>query len=201
MLAGGHSPWMDRARCEQPVTWMIATVPAVNMLLSLRHMAACGQRSYAAPASSRHDPPRAGGHLDMLYGCTFMLLIPVSVKLFTWDKAECTRREPGINARATRECASARDVVLSGPSRNRPRRQTHPRTCTSRPVCGNSTGGGVCSVDRGRCQAVHFSLPRWNLSVSTVTLHVFRQMIAPHETALTRRTGESLFSCVCSSVT
>ena len=81
MRVQGHSPWKDRASCEQPVTWVTATTPAVNMLLSLSHVAACGQSSYAAPASSRHDPPRARGHVDRPFGDTSVLTMPVSVRV------------------------------------------------------------------------------------------------------------------------
>ena len=72
---------MDRASCEHPVTRVNATTPSVNMLLSLSHVAACGQSSNAAPASSSLDPPPAGGHVDMLFCCTFVLTMSVSVKL------------------------------------------------------------------------------------------------------------------------
>ena len=98
---------MDRASCEQPLTSVTATTPAVNMLLSLMHGAACGQSSYAAPASSSLDPPPAGGHVDTLSDSTFVLTVTVSVKLLIPDLHEKMQHHHG-NKRGMTDASIAR---------------------------------------------------------------------------------------------
>ena len=73
------------------------------MLLSLGHVAACRQSSNAAPASSSLDPPPAGGHVDMLFCCTFVLTMSVSVKLFTRGLQLGTRHHLLVHGQATHE--------------------------------------------------------------------------------------------------
>ena len=99
---------MNWTSCEQPVTVVTATVPAVTMLLSLVHVAACRQSSYAAPASSSLDPPPAGGHVDMLCGGTFVLTILVSVRVSRCQRYLPVRHHLLLHGQATHERVRAR---------------------------------------------------------------------------------------------
>ena len=95
---------------------MIATVPAVIVLLTLVHLVACGQSSYAAPASSSPDPPPAGGHVDTLYSCTSVHAIPRrSVLRLPWELLHTKRRCRAVTGQATLERVHAmreRTLVL-----------------------------------------------------------------------------------------